>query len=258
MNQPSKQPTDEHDETWDAYVKSLVARFEFPPTPDIADVVRARIAPNDARRRVMLTQLAKPIAVLLVVALVITLLVPDLRARAFGWLKIGAIWITDDAPSTTHTPVPSGLEFDVTPIWSILDWDYKITRAEAQARVDFPLPVVPDLGEPDAVFFYELDEPVVILVWKQLDQLPISLHLIGSENRVFKYSAEEQHPVTVNGRNGLWLVSPHLFEIMPRDGGIMQRFVNGSVLIWEFDGVTYRLEGDLTLDEALRLAESLD
>jgi len=34
--------------------------------------------------------------------------------------------------------------------------------------------------------------------------------------------------------------------------------VTSPVLIWQQDGITYRLEGDLTLDEARRIAESLE
>ena len=47
---------------------------------------------------------------------------------------------------------------------------------------------------------------------------------------------------------------------MPLEGeeAVIQRYIQGSVLLWEADGVTYRLEGELTLDEARALAESLE
>jgi ABC-type transporter Mla MlaB component len=35
-------------------------------------------------------------------------------------------------------------------------------------------------------------------------------------------------------------------------------FLGGSALVWHRDGITYRLEGDLSLDEALALTRSLD
>jgi hypothetical protein len=36
-----------------------------------------------------------------------------------------------------------------------------------------------------------------------------------------------------------------------------RRLVSGHVLIWEEDGLTYRLETDLSMEEAVAIAESL-
>ena len=38
----------------------------------------------------------------------------------------------------------------------------------------------------------------------------------------------------------------------------LRRLVEGNVLLWEQDGVTYRLETELPLDEAIKVAESLE
>jgi hypothetical protein len=37
----------------------------------------------------------------------------------------------------------------------------------------------------------------------------------------------------------------------------MRRLVEGNTLIWEANGITYRLESHLSLEDALRIAESL-
>ncbi len=221
--------------------------------------MRERIAPQN--RRPLIARLAQPAAGLLLVTLVVILLVPDLRARAFDWLHIGAVRISDESPLPSPTPFPDVLQgYDVTPIASILDWDNEISLAEAQERVDFPIPTAPSLGLPDVVFAYELEDPMIILVWVRPDQAPISLHLIGSRNRVFKYQADVETETEVNGRRAAWLTGPHQYEIMPQagDGALIQRYIHGSVLLWEADGVTYRLEGDMSLDEARALAESLE
>ena len=43
-----------------------------------------------------------------------------------------------------------------------------------------------------------------------------------------------------------------------RNGDIQfTRMIDGHVLIWEENKITYRLETDLELDEAIRIAESL-
>jgi len=38
----------------------------------------------------------------------------------------------------------------------------------------------------------------------------------------------------------------------------VSRLVNGHVLIWENGEVTYRLETDLSMEEAVKIAESLE
>lgn len=261
MNQQAT-PPDTPDEVWEKKVREIAGRMQFPPTPDIAGAVRERI---EARRgsifRRPVTRLAQPVGVIVLVIVLVVLLVPDLRARAFDWLHVGAVRISEDPPPAAATPFPNLLQgYDVTPIASILDWDHAITLGKAQDRVDFPIPTVPDLGPPDHVFYYHLEESIIILVWEQPDSTPISLHLIGSRSRVFKYNAQVETETDVNGQRALWLTGPHQYEIMPQEGSsaVIQRYIQGNVLIWEAGGVTYRLEGDLTLDEARDLAESLD
>jgi hypothetical protein len=258
MNRQSTRPEPPED-AWEKKVQEITGRVAYPPTPDIAGAVRDRIMPRG--RRLLITRLAPPVLILLLVVLIVVLLVPDLRARAFDWLHIGAVRIIKEPPPASPTPFPDLLPgYDVTPIASILNWDNEISLAEARERVDFPILTVPSLGTPDAVFFYELEEPMIILVWERSGQTPISLHLIGSHNRVFKYKAEVETETEVNGRRAVWLTGPHQYEIMPLEGeeAVIQRYIQGSVLLWEADGVTYRLEGELTLDEARALAESLE
>ncbi len=258
MNQPSML-SDHTEDVWEKKVQEIAGRVAYPATPDIAGAVRDRIGPRS--RRLLITRLAPPVLILLLVVLIVLLLVPDLRARAFDWLHIGAVRIINEPPPASPTPFPDLLQgYNVTPIASILDWDNEISLTEAQARVDFPIPTVPSLGAPDAVFYYELEEPMIILVWERPGQTPISLHLIGSHNRVFKYEAEVETETEVNGRRAVWLTGPHQYEIMPLEGedAVIQRYIQGSVLLWEAARVTYRLEGDLTLDEAHALAESLE
>jgi len=44
-----------------------------------------------------------------------------------------------------------------------------------------------------------------------------------------------------------------------RGGSVdVTRLVTGHVLVWAEGGVTYRLESDLDLEEAMRIAESLE
>ncbi len=66
--------------------------------------------------------------------------------------------------------------------------------------------------------------------------------------------------VSVEGARGFYLGgSPHLVLLLDESGNVIEESVRlaRNVLVWEANGVAYRLEGDFTRDEALALAGSL-
>jgi hypothetical protein len=74
---------------------------------------------------------------------------------------------------------------------------------------------------------------------------------------VRKVQVQSVTSTTVNGQAAVWAVGP--YTLFYRNGDLVeQRLVTGHVLIWEQAGITYRLEGDLSLDEAVSIAESLE
>ena len=60
----------------------------------------------------------------------------------------------------------------------------------------------------------------------------------------------------VNGLPALWVEGPYL---LTTTGGQVEtrRIVTGRTLIWGVDDLTYRLETDLPLEEARKIAKSL-
>ena len=101
---------------------------------------------------------------------------------------------------------------------------------------------------------------MLILVWTlpgHPDKARLSLHVIEPGS----WTVEKVKPVfiqetTVNGRPAVWAVGPYLVHLLNGDLDI-RRLIDGNVLIWVEDGLTYRLETDLPLEEAVRIAESL-
>jgi hypothetical protein len=65
--------------------------------------------------------------------------------------------------------------------------------------------------------------------------------------------------VTVNGQPGAWIPSVHEIGYLDRSGRFVRDTVrrSGPVLLWERDGVTYRIEGLHSLAAAQRVASSL-
>ena len=66
--------------------------------------------------------------------------------------------------------------------------------------------------------------------------------------------------MTVNGQPGAWIEEPHVVFFEDRRGRMRQSTgrLAGKTLLWQHGEVTLRLEGDLSKEEALRIARTAD
>jgi hypothetical protein len=212
---------------------------------------------------------------LIILALLLALFsVPPLRAAVLEVLQLGAVRIflseptpTVSSPATTtplsaRTPVTTPPSPPPTPSADLLNLAGETTLAEAQAQVDFPirLPTEPlDLGSPDKVYLQDLNGPVVILVWLDPDQperVRLSLHQFGPNTLAGKGAPQTLQETTVHDHPALWVSGPHLLQVRGQEYDLI-RLVEGKVLIWVEGDLTYRLETEGSLEEAVRMAESL-
>ncbi len=260
-------------------VRAVAGGFPYPPMPVIRPVRSSR--PDRSR-----TQLAwgAGIALSLVLAL---LAVPQVRAALIEFIQIGAVRLNLIAPTPTLIPpTPTGALAPTvvpsptpTPLASVLDLSGETTLADARQRANFTvrLPAYPaDLGEPDHVFVQEQGASMVVLVWLDPDDpthVRMSLHQIPRESWALDKMGFSKTGITkeglanaglaiiqfaaINGQTAAWVEGPHL--LIARNGDLEQkRLVTGNTLIWLAEnGVTYRLETELALDEAVKIAESL-
>lgn len=270
-------------ERWEAQVHELARAFAYPATPDIAGAVAQRraVRPKPARR-----QLAW--ATLLILAIVAGLLaVPQVRAAVLEFLQVGAvrIFLTEPTPTATialatvpaqdagsisattapatatATPRPTP-----TPLASLLDLagETSLSQAETQAGFSIRQPTYPpDLGPPERVFLQELGGPVVVLVWLAPDnpeKVQISLHQLGPGTFAQKGQPRLIREATVNGQPALWTEGPYMLQFLNNNQVTfdMRQLVKGHVLIWAEGEITYRLETDLPLEEAIKIAEALE
>lgn len=272
-------PTKEHHQDFEARLRGLAKALSYPPTPDIASAVRARLGADDGvqRPRQLRRRLAWGMAALALL-LVVTLAVPPVRAALREAIQLGAIRIflgeATETPSptpTSATPVstdqaasrPTGTSTPhPTPLTSPLDLAGETTLEEARAQAGFEirLPSYPlDLGPPDHVFMQTMgDVRTVILVWLEPDrpgEVRLSLHQLGAGNYAFK-GAERLEETSVNGQRALWIEGPHIYQL---ESGAqdLRLLVEGNVLVWSEGAVTYRIESSLPREEILRIAESL-
>jgi len=220
------------EEHFEAQIKKLAVAFKYPATPDLA--VR-----KTAAARTIARGLAWAAAVFLVVA-VAAFAVPPVRAALEEVLGIGAVQVSLGEP----TPIAPQLEVD-------LPGETTLEAARGTSSVDLPLPR--DLALPDRVFLLSQTGNTVVLVWETEH---LALYVIPPGPLVQKLSPESIRQTTVNGRPAIWTTGDHFLELVENDPG-QRVFITGHVLIWTDEGVTYRLETELQLDEAVLIAESL-
>ena len=246
--------------------------FPYPPTPDIASAVRGRLNQLKQLNRGARHMPAFPARRLLWAAIIALLVlagllaVPQVRAAILEWLQIGGVRIFLTEPTPTATPsgtfAPAPTQ---TLIVSLRTLAGRTTLVEAQKRLTFPirLPAYPpDLGQPDDVFLQQLGGPYLVLVWLDKTQpadVKLSLHVFGPGTFADKIQPKVIQETRVNGGPAYWTEGLYMLQLQGVSGSDFgeRRLIAGHVLIWKEGRLTYRLETGASLDEAVRMAESL-
>lgn len=255
---------------FEAQVNSIASGMEYPLTPDIAGRVTARIHSSMRPRLV-----PKPLAWSLTIALILIsslLIIPPARAAILEFIQIGIVRILRGETAPTPAEVPATIiPLTATPSATFMlpliplleDMAGELSLAEAQEQVDFQirLPSYPaDLGQPDHIFVQDADGDMVFLVWLQPgtpQQVRMSLHFIPATS----WAIEKVRPTvieetSVRAQRAIWTTGPYPIRLYNGDIQFM-RMIEGHVLIWEEAGITYRLETEAALEEAIKIAESL-
>lgn len=263
-------------ELFERELVSISRGMEYPSTPDIGGAVRRRISKGErgeGRQRWMSRRLVWSLMGIVVLCASL-MLIPPARAAILEFIQIGVVRIF----SAESTPVaPPQQEFPATmvpatgtpgptpePLIPILEnIAGEMTLEQAQRAVGYPilLPTYPaDLGQPDHVFVQDADGAMTILVWidpRQPNEVLMGLHFLPPDSwAIKKIEPTFIQETTVNGQRAVWTVGP--YPIRYSNGNIdFVRLIDGHVLIWTSGEITYRLETDLSLEEAVRVAESL-
>ena len=260
-------------ELFEKQIRSLSKGLEYPRTPDIAGSVMTRLR-GATRPRFISRRLAWSLTIILILFSSL-MLIPPARAAIIEFIQIGVVRIFRSEPTpfpppnqefpativpVTATPVPTSQP--LIPILESLAGE--MTLEEAQKTVPYPilLPSYPtDLGPPDRIFVQEAEGKMTILVWidpQQPEQMLMSLHMIPPGSwAIDKFDPALVQETTVNGQRAIWAVGPYPLRLRNQDMQYM-RLIEGHVLIWTDHDITYRLETGLSLEEAIRIAESLE
>jgi hypothetical protein len=221
----------------------LGSELDIPPVPDLAPRVRVRIERRSRRR---------PIAVavaLAVVALGIAFAVPQARSAILRFFHLGGVTVeqVETLPPAQERPLVSGL-------------GPPRSRAAAERIAGFPIGL-PRFEHGRPTRYYA--RPGVIATSFRAGKLVLLVELEGEQvgmTKKFVSPATRVEPAEVSGVYfGLWLTGgPHVVQwATPTGIGRATTRLAGSVLLWQAQGRTYRLEGELDRANALRLAEQI-
>lgn len=236
-------------------VRELARQFRYPRTPDLRAAVLERIERHP--RLFGLPVLARTAAAVVLLGVILVATIPEARAAVRAVFRIGVVNLLFDGNQYDQLAAeqsPAGLAGIES-----LAGETTIDQARVLAPFAIQLPGYPeDLGQPDRVFFQEALGPMVVLVWLEEDgskEPLMSLHILGDDIAVLKLEPQILAQTTVGGSPAAWTQGPYL--LATDDGKIAPaRLVEGRVLIWTRGDETYRLESELPLEEARRLAES--
>jgi hypothetical protein len=198
------------------------------------------------------------------------LAVPQTRAAVVAFFtRIGAIDIFLDEDAPTPQPVsptlpPSPVAESAGPIDASLahslvlfELGKVVTLTEAEDLISFPLLVPAEWGLPDEVYSHtNLDLPAATLVWHRPGGSTLSLTEIGIAAFAVKMIDQPVTETAVGDNRAVWLEGPHTLQLLG-NWEPSTLAIRSNVLIWADGDVTYRLEGDLELEDARRMAESL-
>ena len=255
-------------------LRTIANRMEYPHTPDIAGSVATRLH-SPTRPRFSLKRLAWSLTIILVL-LSSLMLIPTVRAAIIEFIQIGIVRIFPQPAEPTvemiatatpeSIPPPTATPGESSPLLiPFLDRIAGETKlSSAQEAVPYPilLPTHPaDLGLPSHVYVQDADGAMTILVWTdpgQPELVTMSLHFIPAGHwAINKFGPVTIQETEVNGQRAIWAVGP--YPLLMQNGNIqVERLIDGHVLIWVDGDITYRLETDFGLEEAIKIAESLE
>ena len=224
-------------------LRELGPTLAVPEPPDVRDTVRVRIEDRAERKAVAWRRWVAAVAAVVAVGLAVS---PQARAavgEVFRFAGVDVRWGDTEAPATPEAPLPGQ---DV------------VSLEVARQQADFPVGVPARLGAPDRVLVADSAQVVSLLYGSGADAIRVD-EFDGRLDVIFlKTMAGQAEPVALGPTTGWWLPGPHAVRYVDRDGVVRHETARlaGNTLLWESDGVTYRLEGQLSRAEAVAIAES--
>lgn len=259
----------------------LAERLEIPNGDWIVSDVVRRIGEPPRRPAIgRVPRLAGALVALVVVAIVA---LPGTRHAVARWLGFDSVRIepgvtvptTTSTSTTTPTPptVPGSVVEPTTIVVPELGLGSSVSIVQARSTTGLPDPTPALLGDPQSV--HVVQPPAsgqIVLVYPPSALVPESTvtgagalvsvmpaHIDGGFFQKTLGSTSTVRPVDVNGNAGYWIEgSPHqlLFDFGDQIQPDTLRLATNT-LLWQRGDHVYRIEADVDLETALRIAKSI-
>jgi hypothetical protein len=258
----------------------------------VSDVMRRISAVSEAPARRVKRRGPRLAGALAAVAVVATVVLPGPRHAVARWLGFDSVHIepnvtvptttgptatgpTTTGPTTTGQTSTQGPTSTTTaPIAAVLNLGPAVSIDQAMSQTGLPDPTPALLGDPQSVHVVTPPESgQIVLVYAPSDlvtQSPVTG--VGALVSVMPAHIEEGffqktlgpgatvRPIEFNGQSGYWIEgSPHQLMFDMGNGQILPDTLRlaTNTLLWERDGHVYRLEADISLETAERIAQSV-
>ncbi|MEW5990564.1 MAG: hypothetical protein AB1736_04345 [Chloroflexota bacterium] len=250
----------------EAALRDLGSVLAAPVASGLGERVRARIE-AEAPRPTARWAWPRPLRRSVVLALVAVIVIAAAVTAAIGYGLPGIRILFGPPPSLPASPsAPASAAPGAG-----LGLGLPMSLEEADDAVDFEigLPELEAIGPPDAVY---LAGGRLALAWGPDPGLPgtaspdlglliIELRATVDEGMIEKLLLSGTHVewITFDGARGYWIDGErHVLAYTAPDGSRIEDTLRqvGNSLLWTRDGVTYRLEAELSRDAAIELAES--
>ena len=222
-------------------LRALGADVPWPPTPDVAAAVQARVAaePHGRRRRLRRPALVAALAALTLPAA--ALAIPPVREEVLDWLGVGGVEVRRSAD-----PPPARFP-------DLADLGPRVRLAPAA-------PTVTALGAPDEV---RRSGQVTTQIYGGRPRILLALVPGDLDRTLVRKTIRPGAPVRevrIRGARGVALPGPPHTVLYTTPGGEVRPVrprLAGPTVVWSRDGTVYRLEADVPLPRALALARSV-
>lgn len=254
----------------DLVLTRMASAVGYPATPDIAAGVAARLERAPAPSASVTTpwwgmRPAYAVAAVIVALGLFFSVTPGARRAVAEWLGVAGVRIEVDNESTPSVPATS----------SELDLGEPVTLSEAAsiAPFDLKLPVGGPFADPDMVLVDRSGGGVrVSFVYEPGGGIPPS-EMTGAGAILSQFDAEvlidsikkvssdgSVRFAEVNGKPAYFISgAPHVVGYTDAEGNLVPDTsrLAGNVLLWELGDITFRLESELTFEQALNVARSI-
>jgi hypothetical protein len=240
-------------------LRALAEEIDWPPTPKFLPPYERAEAGWGPRRRWLLAA-----AAILLVAAIAVAAIPQTRDAVATFLGLRGVVVQKVPNPPTPSPLPPG------PLGERLGLGDRVTLEQAGAQAHFHVLVPAQVGQPEEVYFNS-GRRMVTLVYAARPGLPqasetgVGLLVAEFPGQLAEGSMGKMlgpgstlTPVDMGGGAAYFISGQHVFYFFNGPGRADESRLAANTLIWQRGKALIRIEGNLSQQQAIEIARSLE